>query len=325
MCCKLQDRRFSRREPHLASDSWHQKKIQRAILPRMKPWRIAALILCVLAGPLADRLARAQAVAPSTEEIPLEKCDVLPVVVVRIGGSDVRLLLDTGATSILNLKSFDSGSSTQVTISSWSGTAATSAREVLVPELSLGNHHLRNLKLPAIDLSPIGKACGGRIDGILGVDLLDKLGMKIDLKRKVAVFDVSADEARAVYAEMESAMHPCQEAFNSGNAEVLEPCFDPDIILYTPWGEFRGRKPVIEYLRKRFLKFAPDLRFEIKPHDIRMLGDALWYSYEYAVRLPSQTISGRGMAICRKTGGRWHILNMHNSLVQPDTVQPETP
>ncbi|HZI56720.1 MAG TPA: DUF4440 domain-containing protein [Verrucomicrobiae bacterium] len=288
----------------------------------MKPWRIALLILCVLPGPFVDRFISAQTVAPSTEEIPLEKCDVLPVVVVRIGGSEIRLLLDTGATSILNLKSFDSGSSTQVSVSSWVGTAATSAREVLIPELSLGSHHLRDLKLPAIDLSPIGEACGGRIDGILGVDLLDKLGMKIDLKRKVAVLDLSADEARAVYAEMETAMHPCQEAFNSGKAELLEPCFDPDIVLYTPWGEFRGRKPVIEYLGKRFLKFAPELHFEIKPHDIRMLGDALWYSYDYEVRLPAQTISGRGMAICRKTGGHWHMLNMHNSLVQPEIVQP---
>ena len=148
------------------------------------------LILCILLMFVAAR-AQTPAASPSSEEIPLHKCDVLPVVVAKIGSTDVRLLLDTGATSILNLKSFDSGSLTKVTVSSWSGTAATSAREVLIPELSLGSHHLNNLKLPAIDLSPIGKACGGRIDGILGVDLMDKLGIKIDLKRKVAVLDVS--------------------------------------------------------------------------------------------------------------------------------------
>ena len=284
----------------------------------MKRWRATALVLCILLTPVAGYSKQNQTAASSSEEIPLEKCDVLPVVVARIGDADVRLLLDTAATSILNLKSFDSGSSTKIAVSSWSGTAATSAREVSIPELSIGSHHLNNLKLPAIDLSPIGKACGGRIDGILGVDLMDKLGIKIDLKRRVAVLEVSAQEAHAVYNEMESAMHPCQLAFNTGNATTLEGCFDPDIILYTPWGEFRGRKAVIEYLQNRFLKFAPELQFEISTHDVRMLGDALWYSYDYHVRMPQQTIAGHGMAICRKTGGKWQILNMHNSLMQPE-------
>src|SRR6476469_9047573 len=141
--------------------------------PQMQHWRIARLIVFVMLVLFSGRFISAQAVASSTEEIQLQKCDVLPVVTVIIGGSDMRLLLDTGATSMLNLKSFDSGTSTKITVSSWSGSAATSAREVSIPEMSLGSHHLRNLKLPAIDLSPIGKACGGRIDGILGVDLMD--------------------------------------------------------------------------------------------------------------------------------------------------------
>ena len=113
----------------------------------------------------------------SSNEIPIERCDLLPVVKVRIDGTDMRFLLDTGATTMLNLKSFSSGRSKKIQVTSWSGTAATSAREVSLPELALGNHRLQGLKLPAIDLSPIGKACGGQIDGILGVDLLDKMGV----------------------------------------------------------------------------------------------------------------------------------------------------
>lgn len=98
----------------------------------------------------------------------------------------MRFLLDTAATSVLNLKSFSSGRSKEIQVTSWSGTAATSAREVFLPEVMLGDHRLRDLRLPAIDLSPIGMACGGKIDGILGVDLLDKMGVTIDLKRRVA-------------------------------------------------------------------------------------------------------------------------------------------
>jgi hypothetical protein len=121
------------------------------------------------------------------DEIPIERCDRLPVVTMKVAGEKRRFLLDTAATTILNLKSFASGESQQIHIYSWSGGAATSAREIFLPQVELGTHKLRDLKLSAIDLSPIGKACGGQIDGILGVDLLDQMGMTIDLKRRVAV------------------------------------------------------------------------------------------------------------------------------------------
>jgi len=51
---------------------------------------------------------RAQTDVPPTAtgaEVPLEHCDKLPVVKVKIGGADVRFLVDTAATSMLNIKS----------------------------------------------------------------------------------------------------------------------------------------------------------------------------------------------------------------------------
>jgi hypothetical protein len=112
------------------------------------------------------------------DEIPIERCDRLPVVTMNVAGENRRFLLDT--VTFLNRNSFASGESGQVHIYSWSGSAATSAREVFLPQVELGTHKLRDLKLPAIDLNAIGKACGGQIDGILGVDLLDHMGMTID-------------------------------------------------------------------------------------------------------------------------------------------------
>src|SRR5215472_5962082 len=149
----------------------------------VRPGVPAILLLCLQV--CIPRVAVAQDSSHS-DEIPIERCDLLPDVKLRIDGADMRFLLDTGATTMLNLKSFSSGRSKQIQVTSWSGTAATSAREVSLPELTLGSHRLRDLKLPAIDLSPIGKACGSPIDGILGVDLLDKMGVTIDLKRQVA-------------------------------------------------------------------------------------------------------------------------------------------
>src|SRR5713101_7072384 len=144
----------------------------------------------------------------AAEEIPLERCDYLPVVTVKIDKTDMRFLVDTAATTMLNLKSFSSGRSKRISITSWSGTAATSAREVSLPELALGGHRLRDLKLPAIDLSPIGNACGGRIDGILGIDLLDEMGVTIDLKRQVALLGGQPVDVNATFDQMETAMNP---------------------------------------------------------------------------------------------------------------------
>lgn len=257
----------------------------------------------------------AQEVAPSNE-IPIERCDLLPVVKVRIDGTDMRFLLDTGATTMLNLKSFSSGRSQEIQVTSWSGTAATSAREVSLPEFALGAHRLRGLKLPAIDLSPIGKACGGQIDGILGVDLLDKMGVTIDLKRQVASAGAPTPDAKTLYDQMELGMHHCMLAFEAGRAAELLDCFDPEIVFYTPQGEFRGRKQVMEYLEARYLKFAPDLHYKMNLHDVKMFGDALWYSYDYTIDSPKEHIAGHGMSMCRRDNGHWLILNLHNSFLE---------
>src|SRR5215470_15755571 len=263
-------------------------------------------------------------------EIPIERCDLLPIVKVRIDGTDMRFLLDTAATSMLSLKSFSSGRSKEIHVTSWSGTAATSAREVFIPELLFGDHSLRDQRLPAIDLSPIGNACGGKIDGILGVDLLDKMGVTIDLKRRVASMPPPQQDARSVYNQMEESMHKCNVAFNEGNAAVLEDCFDPEIVLYTPGGEFHGRAEVMTYLEKCYLQYAPKLSYEMELHEVKLFGDALWYSYDYTIDSPREHTVGHGMSMCRKDGDHWRILNLHNSLRDPDkavasVVPPASP
>jgi hypothetical protein len=188
----------------------------------------------------------------------------------------MRFLLDTAATSILNLKSFASGVSRQIHVISWSA-RATSVREVSVPEMLLGNHSLINLKGSAIGLSPIGKTCGGQIDGTSGVDLLDQMGVTIDLKRRMATLNAAASNPCAQFNDKETAMGHRNAAFNLGHAEDLADCFDPEILPCTPAGEFRGRQPVMQYLRNAYLKFAPRLRYDSQMHGVKSFGDALWF------------------------------------------------
>ena len=260
----------------------------------------------------------AQTGATTSNEIPIERCDVLPVVRASVAGQDMRFLLDTGATTVLNLMALSAGREKRIRIDSWRGAAATSAREVTISEFKLGSHSLHDLKLPAIDLSPIGKACGGEIGGRLGVDLLDRLGVTIDLERRVASLKLGPSDTQGMYAEMEGAMHHCNLAFNEARVKDLEECFDPEIVLYTPDGEYRGRKQVMEYMDKTYFQFAPGLRFEMTPHDIRSFGDALWYSYDYRIDVEktNQHRVGHGVAMCHRANGTWLILNMHNALLE---------
>jgi hypothetical protein len=158
----------------------------------------------------------------SAEEIPIQRCDGLPVIKVRINSTDKFFLLDTASTTILNLRSFPSGRAKPIPVTTWTGNSTASGREVVLPEVTVGNHEVRDLKLPAVDLSTIEKACGSRIDGILGFDLLDKIGMTIDLKRQIASFDMSPADVEVEFAEMEKAMHPCNEAFSLGKIERTE-------------------------------------------------------------------------------------------------------
>ena len=288
----------------------------------VRPGVAAILLSALLFGALANLHAQEPV---SANEIPIERCDLLPVVKVRIDGADMRFLLDTGATTMLNLKSFASGRSKKIQVTSWSGTAATSAREVSLPELALGNHRLHDLKLPAIDLSPIGKACGGQIDGILGVDLLDKMGVTIDLKRQVASSGAPSTDAKSLYDQMESGMHRCTLAFETGNVSELQDCFDPEIVFYTPQGEFQGRAQVMNYLQERYLKFAPDLRYKMNLHDVKMFGEALWYSYDYTIDSPNEHIAGHGMSMCRRDKDRWRILNLHNSFLESAAQASSSP
>ena len=63
------------------------------------------------------------------EDVPLETCDGLPVVKVSVLETNFLFLVDTAATSMLNLKSFTHGDAKKIAVTSWSGTVETKADE----------------------------------------------------------------------------------------------------------------------------------------------------------------------------------------------------
>ena len=258
--------------------------------------------------------------APSlttAQELPLERCDVLPVIEVQVSGLHKWFLVDTGATSILNLDSFASGQARHIRVTSWSGTLATSAKEVTLPDLSIGQTKLLDLKLPAIDLSGIGKACGRKIDGILGVDLLGKLGASIDLKAQtIHVTTVDEERDAQLVNEMQRAMHRCVDAFNESDERKFGDCLDPKIVLFSNDTVFNGRLQVLSYFRQRYFHQHPAARLQIQESAFHPIGEAVWYEYEFTIDSARGRLRGRGMAMCKKSQGHWRMASMHHSLVE---------
>src|SRR5215510_3089308 len=76
----------------------------------MKPTSLVAVLVFLVACFLGSVRAQTH---DKKDEIPIERCDRLPVVTMNVARENRRFLLDTAATTILNLKSFASDESKQ--------------------------------------------------------------------------------------------------------------------------------------------------------------------------------------------------------------------
>jgi hypothetical protein len=248
-------------------------------------------------------------------EIPLQRCDRLPVVILQVEQADKRFLVDTAATSLLNDKSFTGGRTKEIHVQSWNETTVLKAPEVSIGELRLGSHSLRGVRLPAVDLTAMGKACGCPLDGILGVDLLEQMGVTIDLKRSVARLGIAPETVSEVslIADMQQAMHSCSEAFNQADTDKLALCFDRDFVLSSPSGELHGRDQAVNHFRERYFHTTPHVHLSLNMNDQHAVGEVVWASYTYTVESPSVHIAGRGIMLCHKFENHWYILSMHES------------
>ena len=271
---------------------------------------------------LALLLAVAIAAVPArAQELPLEHCDSLLVIQVVTAGHPAWFLVDTAATSMLNLESFAEGTARDIRITSWSGTLATSAKEITLSELLVGKTKFVQLSLPAINLSAIGKACGRKIDGILGVDLLGKMGARIDLERQILrIRTAEEDRSDALAAEMQRDTQGCLTAFNESDEKAFGDCLDPEIALFTTEGELSGRKRVVGYFRDRYFHQTPRAQLALRESSFHTIGEAVWYEYEFSIDSARGRLHGRGMAMCKKTNGHWRMASMHHAVMEYDAA-----
>jgi hypothetical protein len=254
------------------------------------------------------------------EDIPLTTCDSLPMVQVSVAGMRFSFLLDTAATSTLNLGSFPYGDAQKISVTSWNGTYSAQGQKVTISDFLIGEHHLRNLTLSAVDLSAIGRACGHAIDGILGIDLLRRLGAVVDLKGHVARLPVDPEIAQSHVAELDKRLALCTQAFNTGEEQVFSDCFDPRVVLFTAIGDFYGREAFMEYLRQERVsqRSLPQLVITVRAH--HLFGEEIWVEFELRLKLGQQILRTRGTVLCEKAGAVWRIVHLNSSAPPRDVL-----
>src|SRR5712691_381991 len=263
----------------------------------------------------------------AAQEVPLERCDRLPAIRVEVAGHKPMLfLVDTAATSLLNLQSFLLGDGREVAISSYRGTANTRAREVSPPEMKIGSYHLVGVKMMAIDLSALGASCGRRIDGILGADLLERMGATIDFKRGVVHF-MTAEERRSeeLVAEVNRDVERCLGALHAGDEKELGECVDSEITLFAGNSAVYRREQALAWLREHCFRMrsgvgaGAEVHGDVHAVNFHVVGEAVWFEYDFGFNVGDDLLHQRGMAMCHKRDGRWRVAG-----ISPATAQAET-
>src|SRR5205807_10037608 len=254
--------------------------------------------------------------AARAQEIPLQNCRQLPIVKVSVEKRQAQFLLDTGAAAtLLNLKSFSSPESTAITMESWNGSVSANGREVVVRDFTIGEHELHNLKLLAVDLTPLERSCQRRVDGVLGADLIARLGLTIDLKNHVGILEGDGGSAEARLKELQQHQSTCEQAFNRSDEKAFSECLDPDITILTPKGDFHGRKAVMKYFKENYFGQDPPVMVLLTPRTRHVNGKVIWVECEISVTVHGQIMKLRGTALYQKTGERWLMSHMNYSAV----------
>jgi hypothetical protein len=249
------------------------------------------------------------------QDVPLDNCKQLPMVKATVGKRQFQFLLDTGASAtLLNQKSFPSLDTTEIMMESWNGPKGAQAHAVVLTDLRIGENTLYNLKLLAVDLTALERACERRVDGVLGADLITRLDLTIDLKNRMATIDANNRTPQARFNELDEQQAACEAAFNRSDQKSFEQCLDPDIVLFTADADYHGRGAVMKYFRECYFGQTPKVQVSITPRERHLIGTVIWIEYDMSVTTGNQVMKVHGTALYRKSRERWLMSNMNYSM-----------
>jgi ketosteroid isomerase-like protein len=141
----------------------------------------------------------------------------------------------------------------------------------------------------------------------------------VDFQRQI-LHVTTADEVRAAQlaSEMQRDTARCTRAFNESDEKTFGDCLDPKIVMFTTREELYGREKVAGYFRERYFHQISPARLEIHESAFHAIGEAVWYEYQFTIDMEAGRLSGRGVAMCKRTDGHWRMASMHHSEVRFD-------
>jgi ketosteroid isomerase-like protein len=114
--------------------------------------------------------------------------------------------------------------------------------------------------------------------------------------------------------EMHPEMMRCVTAFNDSDDRSFGECLEPKIALFTHDRSLNGRAAVLQYFSEYYFHQKSDATLEIRESVFQPIGEAVWYEYEFTIESARGSLRGQGMALCRKTNGRWRMASMHHTV-----------
>ncbi len=251
------------------------------------------------------------------QEIALDSCRGLATIDATAGQRRLRLLVDTGATSsIMNAKSFPQGNTARVEVHSWNGAFAADGRKTDISDLAIGGRHLIAVSFLAVDLSDLERQCGEPIDGIMGADLIRKLGLEIDLKKRLARFAADPTQSSGDSEDLTQQFELCAAALSRSDARAFGDCLDPDVVLVVSGKDYRGRDAVLKYFSREYFGRGRAATMSIDHSAFHVAGGAAWLQYQLHTTIRDRTVRERGTALFEKCGEKWLVMNLNHSVAR---------
>jgi hypothetical protein len=267
-----------------------------------------ALLVCIVFTSYAS-----QAETPTVDaEFKLTPCGHVFLAQMKVNGTDRTLVIDSGSTTMMNDRTFPdvlSLSNSQGYLTTFLGKRPVPVRVLTINEFQFGGRKLRNITLPAVDLSMTKLLCGKELDGVFGTDLLAKLNVRIDFAAGIAIVPAPIQD---VVRESKSELHEWEEAFNHGDAAYFRIIFSSDIVWLDPGCRLDGREAVIAYLQREY--FERQAHMKIGRIDVsRSTEDASSYqiSWEYKVNVGTRWSDDRAATIVHHREKQWEILSVN--------------
>ena len=271
----------------------------------------------LLRGVLALLFSLSCAHSARAQEIPLDSCRALATIDVTADQRRLRFLVDTGASStVLNARAFPDGDAAHVVMHSWNGMSSTNGRAAGITDLAIGGRHLRAISFLALDLSDLERECGKEIDGIMGADLISRLGLEIDLKKRAARFAADPKEQQADFPDLSEEFELCMAAFDRSDGQAFGECLHPDVVLVVSGKDYRGRDEVLKYLDREYFGKGRSATLSIDRSAYHTAGGVAWHEYEISSRFHDRVVRERGTALFEKSGAKWLVMNLNHSVVR---------